>query len=433
MENLYVKLLNNLSVGAAIMIPPGRTVFMNDTYFRAINEKSDFLYNAELWSPEYTRKVSSSVFMKVIDEKREVRMSQLYINESRYIYHVMLTESPVLDEDDHLHAILACAEYILPMGRVDDLGELPDIHAASVFIFESPVMREIINRINLVAKLPTNILLTGESGVGKDKLAEYIHLNSDRRNAPFITVNCAAIAENLIESELFGYESGAFTGAGKHGKKGLIEQANGGILFLDEINSLPLNLQGTLLRVLETKMLRRVGGTTEHSVDFRLISASNQNLLECVKNHTFREDLYYRINVFSEHIPPLRERKEDIPALLQFFTANFSKRYHTHFCLSESEMKHAMRYQWPGNVRELRNFAEQMVVLGSSPITRQTAHQIKSAELQSTSGTLRQRMAQFERQIILEALNSNLSKKNAAKELGIDPSVLSRKIAQYNL
>ena len=430
-DNLYVKLVNHLSVGAAIMSPDGRTLFMNEQFRRSIGEKEDFIYNADLFSAEYLKKLSTSIYMKALEERREIRSSQLYVNENKRMYNVMLRDIPIFGEDGSVEAVLACAEYILPMGYVDDLSSLLDTDAASAFIFESNVMREIVGRINRIAKLPANILLLGETGSGKDKMAEYIHSNSGRKNAPFITVNCAAIAENLMESELFGYAGGAFTGAGKNGKKGLIEEADGGTLFLDEINSLPLNLQGKLLRVIETKKVRRVGSTKEQTVDFRLITASNRDLLKCVENGTFREDLYYRINVFSEEIPPLRERKEDILPLLNYFVENFSKTYQIHCRLSQRDIAVALNYNWPGNVRELRNFAEQITVAGYSPILRMQESGTPSCAM--GQGTLRQKMAACEKQIIQEALRSNSSKRDAAKSLGIDPSVLSRKIKAYEL
>lgn len=434
MEDLYIKLLHFLPVGASIMDPRGRIRFINDHFLHGLNESREFMLNADLYSPEYNKKLSTSLFLEVVKEKKDLRRSQIYVNEEQFAYNLLSYEQPVLNAYNEIDFILTSVEYILPMGRIEDISELIDNGSASTFIFESPAMRDIIKRINVIARLPTNILLVGESGVGKDKLAEYIHQISDRRNHPFITVNCAAIAENLIESELFGYEAGAFTGAEKGGRAGLIEQANGGTLFLDEINSLPLGLQGKLLRVLETKMLRRVGGKTEKQVDFRLISASNRNLEDCVINGTFREDLYYRINIFMEDIPPLRERREDILPLLDYFTASFARRYHVHFHMSAQESAIAMNYNWPGNVRELRNFAEQLVVVGSSPILRA---QGKTTIFQKNSGksgnTLKQQMAYYEREIIKEALKSNSSKKGAAQELGIDPAVLSRKIAKYNL
>ncbi len=430
--DLYVKLINHLPIGAAIMSPEGKTLFMNDAYRCSIDESEDFIYQAELSSPEYLKKISNSIYMKTVKSRRETRGSQLYTNEDNALYRVMLHDKPIFDENNELIAVLACAESIMPMGRADDVNPLLEAGSESSFIFESAPMRAIVERISRIAKLPVTILLMGESGVGKDRLAEYIHSLSTEKQAPFVTVNCAAIAENLIESELFGYESGAFTGAGRSGKKGLIEEANGGTLFLDEINSLPLALQGKLLRVIETKMVRRVGGTKEYKVDFRLICASNRDLEKSVQEGSFREDLYYRINVFTEVVPPLRERREDIIPLLKYFLRNFEMKYNIHCWVSDSDMESALNYDWPGNVRELRNFAEQMVVFGSGPQMTPAAIAAKQQKTQ-VAGTLKERLAQTEKEIIAEALHNNPTKRQAAQELGIDPAVLTRKIAKYGL
>lgn len=436
MENIYINLVNHMSIGASIMSPSGKTIFMNETFRQAIGEQEEFIYSADLFSPEYLRKLSTSIFIRTLQEKREVRGSQLYVSEDKTLYNIMLRDKPIMDSDNNVVAVLACAEFILPMGHADSPQQLLEANSGNAFIYESGIMREIVERVRQVAKIPATILLLGESGVGKDKLAEYIHSVSDRADGPMVTVNCAAITENLIESELFGYESGAFTGAGRGGKKGLIEEADGGTLFLDEINSLPLSLQGKLLRVIETKMVRRVGANTEHKVDFRLIAASNRDLRTMVAEGDFREDLFYRINVFAETIPPLRERKEDIIPLLNYFMTEFADKYHINGRLSNRDMSLAISYSWPGNVRELRNFAEQIAVVGTSPILRAAEMEERSAivvPVRSETGTLREKMEGYEKELIREALRTNISKKDAARELGIDPAVLSRKIARYGL
>ena len=214
-----------------------------------------------------------------------------------------------------------------------------------------------------VASLDSTVLLYGESGSGKEVLAHYIHDNSDRKNQPLITVNCAAFPENLIEAELFGYEKGAFTGASREGKTGLVEAADGGTLFLDEINSLPLSVQGKLLRTLEEKSIQRIGSTRIKKVDFRLVAATNRNLSEMVQAKTFREDLYYRIQVIPLTIPPMRNRREDIIPLCLHFLHYFFQKYNIQKSFSDIVLKEVQEYDWPGNVREIRNFVERMVVM----------------------------------------------------------------------
>ncbi|MDQ0341175.1 two-component system response regulator AtoC [Caldalkalibacillus uzonensis] len=231
------------------------------------------------------------------------------------------------------------------------------------FIGESDHMKQVFKKINIVARSPeTTVLIEGETGTGKELVARYIHFNSERRDKPFVDINCGSIPQNLMESELFGYEKYAFTGAGQS-KKGLVELADGGTLFLDEIGELPTEMQAKLLRFLETKKIKRVGGSRDIHVDVRFVAATNRNLKEEVRKNRFRSDLYYRLNVFPIQLAPLRERREDIPALVQYFLEqhcrklNCSKKRFT-----ERALKCFMNYRWPGNVRELKNIIERMIL-----------------------------------------------------------------------
>lgn len=216
--------------------------------------------------------------------------------------------------------------------------------------------------IERIADFDANVLLMGETGVGKTMHAEKIHSKGKRRNLPFIEINCAAIPETLLESELFGYEKGAFTGASAKGKIGQIELANGGTLFLDEISELSISLQSKLLKVIQDKQIIRIGGTKMIDVDFRLITASNKDLSELVKQGEFRADLYYRLNVIPIKIPALRERREDIIPFIHFFLDKFNKKYGENKHLSKRLLNHCFRYDWPGNVRELENTIERLVL-----------------------------------------------------------------------
>lgn len=437
MKSYYEALLNSITEGASIIDRDGYIRFTNDAYAKKIREEKQFMTTSNMYSEIYDKKLSFNVFRAVMKEKREIRKTQIYLNEQGLAFRVMVYEKPVL-VDGSIEQVLAFAENVVYLGQADNLEQFSDIH--STFICESPAMRRLVKQAKFIASRPVNVLLSGETGVGKDKIAELIYQNSERRNRPFVAINCAAIAENLIESELFGYEDGAFTGAAKKGKKGLIEQADGGTLFLDEINSLPLGLQGKLLRALETKTIRRVGAVTERKVDFRLISASNTDLAAYVQEGHFREDLFFRINVITIPIPPLRERKEDIPRLLEYFVGQFNQQYNVDVHLTNQIYRDALMYSWPGNVRELRNFAERLVVSGISSFGSLQASTFQAGRTEHdglpvsvSSGTLKQRIAHFEKEIIKEALKSNKTKLSAAKALGIDPAVLSRKILKYGL
>ena len=231
-------------------------------------------------------------------------------------------------------------------------------------------IREVLDRIHLIAPVNSTVLITGESGTGKELAARAIHLLSPRRSKPFIAMNCAAVPESLLESELFGHEKGAFTGATSR-RKGMFELADGGTLLLDEIGEMPPQLQTRFLRVLETRRFRRVGGDVEIQVDVRVIAATNQDLKEAVRLGTFRRDLYYRLNVLHLELPALRQRKPDIPLLVRYFVRQVSEAHDRDFKgLAPEAMQILLEYDWPGNVRELRNLVESMVVLAPGSVIR---------------------------------------------------------------
>ncbi|NPA53409.1 MAG: sigma-54-dependent Fis family transcriptional regulator [Aquificae bacterium] len=230
-------------------------------------------------------------------------------------------------------------------------------------IGKSPAIQIVKDTIEKIAPYDINVLITGESGTGKEVVAKTIHELSKRKNKPFVAINCASLPADLLESELFGYKKGAFTGASSD-KKGLIEEANGGTLFLDEIGEMPLSLQAKLLRFLEERKIRPLGSTKEIEVDVRVISATNRNLEEEIEKGNFREDLYYRLSTIIIRIPPLRERKEDIPLLAEYFLKEFQKKYHKHFNkISPEFLNFLMSYEFKGNIRELRNLLEKAVIL----------------------------------------------------------------------
>lgn len=237
-------------------------------------------------------------------------------------------------------------------------------------IGESPEMKKVFELIKIVAPQDTTVMIRGESGTGKELIARAIHMNSPRRYYPIIPINCGAFTETLLESELFGHEKGAFTGA-QYRRKGKIEMANGGTLFLDEVGSVSPKMQVELLRVLETKQFTRVGGTDIVKVDFRPISATNENLEKLVEEGKFREDLYYRLNVFTINVPPLRERRGDIPILAQYFVVKFSRVMNKPILkISDEAMEILLNHSWPGNVRELENAIERAMVVGKAPEIR---------------------------------------------------------------
>jgi transcriptional regulator with GAF, ATPase, and Fis domain len=293
-------------------------------------------------------------------------------------------------------------------------------------------MQNALQAARKVLNTPTSVLLYGESGTGKELIARGLHNNSFRYSKPFVVVNCAALTESLLESELFGHVKGAFTGAISD-KKGLLESAEGGTLFLDEVNSIPLNLQLKLLRFLQERTISRVGSTLPISLDVRVIAASNQPLEEAVAQGTFREDLYYRLNVLKIDIPPLRERKEDIPLLTRYFIHKMNKKLEKNIRgISDDALMLLIDHMWPGNVRELSNTIESAVVMAENSnldIADLPPH-LCQPESQGCELTLEEATRKH---LIKVLVMTKGKKKEAARLLGIDPSTLWRKIKSLNI
>ena len=305
--------------------------------------------------------------------------------------------------------------------------------------FETKLLAEKATR---VAKLDATVLLTGESGTGKEVFANFIYQNSGRAGKPFIKVNCAAIPENLMESELFGYEKGAFSGADKNGKAGLFEMANHGTLFLDEVGEIPIHLQSKLLRAIQEREIMHVGGTKTIPVDIRFIAATNRDLKEAVRNGTFRGDLYYRLNVMPIELMPLKGRKKDIKALVDYFTEKFNVTYKLSKVVSPEAMEVLKDFDWPGNIRELENVIERLMISSDDEVItkRQTERAIgvptdlSGADLSGIEGrSLEELMDAYEKSI----LESMLAKYKRASEVGralnVNKSTLSRRMKKYGL
>ncbi|WP_029933754.1 sigma-54-dependent transcriptional regulator [Thiomicrospira pelophila] len=306
-------------------------------------------------------------------------------------------------------------------------------------ICQSPAIKSVYRLVEQVCQMDVPVLIEGETGVGKGVLARFIHQQSERSKEGYLEINCAAVPENLIESELFGHEKGAFTGANAR-KLGLLELADGGTLLLDEINSMSTDVQAKLLHFLQNQTLMRVGGQSTTQVNVRLIFASNQSLHELVQKNQFRQDLYYRINVFPVHLPPLRERPEDIQALAERFVAQFSKRFNKNVrYISDEVLQQLQDYDWPGNIRELENIIQRAVVLAQgeaielnnipqelrpSPCDIQLAPGLVVKENTSLD-ELEKRWIEF----TLQRCSGN--KSQAARDLGIDASTLHRKLSRH--
>ncbi len=357
------------------------------------------------------------------------------------------TSVPLLDENGEVRFIISNSRnkemvegFIRGLERTQsELVHLRNREAEKKSLtFCSQTMQRVVEKAQIAAGVSCPVLLLGESGVGKDVVANYIHRTSNRAKEAFIVINCAAMPENLIESELFGYAKGAFSGANVNGKFGLVELADKGTLFLDEIAEIPLALQAKFLRVLETYEVRRLGSLENRKIEFRLIAATNRDLKGLVAQGKFREDLYYRLSVFPIKIPPLRERREDIPALVDVFLAEFNKKYGTEKRMSPAAFDSVMTYDWPGNVRELRNAVERRFFSTPGEIIQCTRRlnrveaipaEAPVDQMSVGDGRLREVLRRVETAYIKRVLQESGGHSIvAAKRLGIHRSVLWRKI-----
>jgi len=318
--------------------------------------------------------------------------------------------------------------------------QLRDQGAFGAMIGNSPEMRKIYHIIEQAAPTDASVLISGESGTGKELVAQTIHRLSPRGDSPYVPINCAAIPETLLESELFGYVRGAFTDARKD-RSGLFREANGGMLFLDEISELPLTLQSKLLRVLEDKEVRPLGANQAEKVDTRVLSASNRNLEDLVRTDKFRQDLYYRLNVIRIELPPLRHRGDDVPLLVQHFVEKFAAGAKRHVDGIEPEALAVLKnYDWPGNIRELEHTIERAVLLGKGSrieledLPRNVVADGQSSIVLAQALTKQLTLRDLEREYVAKVLDAtNGNKTEAAKILGVDRTTLYRKLEEYKL
>ncbi|HBI71803.1 MAG TPA: AAA family ATPase, partial [Lachnospiraceae bacterium] len=305
-------------------------------------------------------------------------------------------------------------------------------------VINSRKSREIMDLIVRLGKVDSTVIIYGESGVGKEVFARELHKHGLRKDRPLISINCAAIPETLLESELFGYEGGAFSGAKKGGKMGLFEIAHKGTLFLDEIGEIPMPIQTKLLRVIQEKELLRLGGSNPIPIDVRIITATNRNLAEMVKKKQFRQDLYYRLNVVPIYVPPLRERKEEIPPLALKFLQKFNDQYNLQKKLDEKLIDKLINYEWPGNIRELRNVIERAMVTSSDTVIRsiklgsginQGEKEISIEKESPPTIDLRKKVDAYERELIEHYIKIYKTSRKLAKALGVSQTTVIRKAA----
>ena len=454
-NKLLWKIADSSYDGIFITDATGMILYCNDAYLRISGLRREKLL---------TRNIADLIASGEIPDacSHEVIQSQKPLTKVINYFHgvsALVTSTPIFDDNSCLTRVHSNVRDITELIKMkEQLLQTKDLNEEyrqrlreadqardGQFIVCSPAMEKIIKLAGRIARVSSPVLLLGESGVGKDMLARYIHdCAADNENRPFIQINCSAIPETLLESELFGYEPGAFTGASRKGKIGLFELANQGTLFLDEIGEMPLTLQVKLLDVLQTQKVFRLGGTKAISSHPRIIAATNNNLEQLMAAGKFRRDLYYRLNVIPVLIPPLRERKEDLIPLIRHFVDRKNKKFNFHRRLSPRAVEILAHYSWPGNVRELRNVIENLLVMSETDIVDENCipAYISQAAVKDLyintpdyfdSFRLQEIMAVVEKEVISRALAEFGSLRSTARQLHIDLSTLVRKKKKYGL
>lgn len=425
----------------------GVTLRVNTTYQKFSGINADEVLGRNMQELVAEGYYSDSATLHVLKQRKPVTL----IHTIKTGKKAMVTANPVFDEQGRIWRVVTNVRDITEIINLqksleksqeesrryqEELQKLKEQQRRfDNIVANSEAMKNVLESATRVAKVDSNVLILGESGVGKGVLAGLIHKLSSRAAGPFLKINCGAIPDNLLESELFGYEKGAFTGANKEGKPGIFELAHQGTLFLDEIGEVPLHLQVKLLQVIQEQRIFRIGGRQPVQLDVRIIAATNKDLETMVSLGTFREDLYYRLNVIPIIIPPLRSRKEDIIPLIMYFMERISQKYRINKRLSSEALDKLLNYNWPGNIRELENVLERIMVMSDAdeietrhlPVNLQDKQQWKL----DNKLPLKAALAELEQKIIQQALQEHGSIRKTAAFLKINHAALIRKIKKY--
>ena len=450
--NVLIKLLESSYDGIWITDHVGKILFANSANAKLLGVPRSELENKTTQELQDEGVFQTSAILEALQTRQQVSK---VCNNPRTCLTVLATATPVFNEAGDIQYIFNSVRDITALNEMrESLQDKDEIIrqqnsqletmklrlGVGTIIANSKAFTQVVELARRAATFDgATVLILGESGTGKEVISELIVNTSPRKDKPYLQINCGAIPENLIESELFGYEKGAFTGADAKGRKGLFEAANGGTVFLDEIGDLPLHMQVKLLRVLQQKRIVRVGGTETVNLDVRIIAATNKDLKQMVKEGRFREDLYYRLNVVPIEIPPLRDRKEDILPLVNHFLTVANRKYHTNKSIYSDTIDVLESYSWPGNVRELENLMENLVITTPGDIIRR---ENLSERLQFSTEdrgfaedteviTLKETVERAEYMAIQKAIRQCGSIRKAAVALGVDPSTIVRKQQNY--
>lgn len=428
------------------------TIKINNAYESITGLKRAEVLGRNMKDLEKEGVISQSATLLVLKNRKTTTIQQ----EFKTGVKVLVSSNPIFDKNGKIIMVVTNVRDVTQLYELKEqlqknkeitlkyVSEIEEMRTqllnTSEIVAEDHKTIEIIQLANRIAKVDTTILMLGETGAGKDQIAKHIHKVSKRSKKQFIKVNCGAVPASLIESEFFGYEKGAFTGANKEGKIGLFEMASGGTIFLDEVGELPMDMQVKLLRVLQEMEVVRIGGTKPIKIDVRVLAATNRDLEDMIKKKQFREDLYYRLNVIPLYIPPLRERKHDILPLINFFLTQLNKKYNFNKVFASDALNCMYEYNWPGNVRELKNIVERAVIMSEDDKIKRSdlpKNIIGSNGMIVTLNTfeeginLKETLDAIEKKLIKKAYDKYGNVRAAAKSLGIDASTFVRKRQKY--
>ena len=452
----FKQVVDELDDSIFITDKDGNVLYVNPAYTRNTSIPAERVLNHNIYDLiEKDKLYSGGAIPDVLrTQKSAFRLSTTYGTGAPLMGYASGT--PIFDSDGNLHQVIASSRPIVTLQSLKEdfntfLKEVQEMtpqntrteteeNLSTEMIGKEGTLANIWTLISHVAPSDATVLITGESGAGKEVIADEIYRNSKRNDKPFVKINCAAIPAHLLESELFGYEKGAFSGANAKGKPGLFEIANHGTLMLDEIGDMPMDLQVKLLRAIQQQEITRIGGSKPIHLDIRFLALTNSNLKEKIANGTFRQDLYYRLNVIPIYVPPLRERVADIEALCNRFIEIFSEKYNRPFSLTEQQLYYLKQYSWPGNIRELENIIEYLVLCSSgigqvddSIIAGLLNISLEQEPIMSDTVDFSTAVAQFEKNLLENTLKSSSNLREAGQKLNINASTISRKIKQYNI
>lgn len=449
-----VAILESFYDGIGIIAGDGTLLRVNTSYERITGlAKNENGVGRNVRDLQNDGTVSQAVALLVLSQKKPITIKQRIKTGKE----ILITGSPVFDEKGEIFRVVCNIRDMSELNALKEriesteqqniryANEIQELRSRLLkhdeFVFRSASMEKVFKLITRVANVSSHVLITGESGVGKEIVAKLIHEFSSRAKGPFQQINCGAIPENLLESELFGYEDGAFTGARSGGKKGIFEHCEGGTLLLDEIGEMPMNMQVKLLRVLQQQEVFRVGGSKPVKFNVRVIAATNKNLETMVAQNTFRADLFYRLNVVPIHIPPLRERIEDIIPLSLHFLEKFNHDYKSNKRFEPEVLLSFERYQWPGNVRELENLIERLVVINEDAVLtiKHLPFEVSAPRYQSIIVQVNEPVSFdeaveiLEKELLRKTMQAYPTTRQAAKVLGVSHPTVIRKIQKYKL